>query len=123
MFGLFFSALAGGKNMFTPNIYGTDGNYIDGKLNDKALFDNPYAAFSIKGIPPQHMKLPEPHVYGDMMQLIDAVQFGDRPIASAEQGRHVLEIVEAGFESMRTGRCIELRTSFTPLSLEELQDD
>ena len=123
VFGLFFSALAGGKNMFTPNIYGTDGNYIDGKLNDKALFDNPYAAFSIKGIPPQHMKLPEPHVYGDMMQLIDAVQFGDRPIASAEQGRHVLEIVEAGFESMPTGRCVELRTSFTPLSLEELQDD
>ena len=109
--------------MFTPNIYGTDGNYIDGKLNDQALFDNPYASFSIKGIPLEHMKLPEPHVYGDMMQLIDYIHFGTRPIASAEQGRHVLEIVEAGFESMRTGKVVELKTSFDPLSLEDLRDD
>lgn len=33
-----------------------------------------------------------------------------RPLS---QGRHVLEIIEAGFESMKTGRVVELKTDFT----------
>lgn len=120
VFGLFYSALAGGKNMFTPDVFGTDGNFADNKLNDQPLFDTPYGAFKIKGVSPEHMKLPEPHVYGDMMQLVDYVRDGKLPVASAEQGCHVLEIVEAGFESMRTGKTVELKTTFTPLSLEQL---
>lgn len=120
VFGLFYSALAGGQNMFTPSVYGTGGKYENGKLNDEPVFADPRMAFKIKGVPMEHMKLPECHVYGDMMQLIDYVREGREPIATAEQGRHVLEIVEAGFESMRTGRTIELKTTFTPLSLEQI---
>lgn len=121
VFGLFYSALAGGKNMFTPNVFGTGGAFVDGKINDEPVFENPVMGMMMKGVPAQHMKLHEPHVYGDVMELIDCVrEDNDRPCASAEHGRHVLEIVEAGFESMRTGKTVELKTSFTPLSLEEL---
>ena len=121
MYGLFYSALAGGKNMFTPNVFGTGGAFVDGKVNDEPVFENPVMGMMMKGVPVQHMKLHEPHVYGDVMELIDCVREGnDRPCASAEHGRHVLEIIEAGFESMRTGKTVELKTTFTPLSLEEL---
>jgi len=66
------------------------------------------------------MKMHEPHVYGDVMELIECVHNNTEPCASAEHGRHVLEIIEAGFESMRTGKTVELKTTFTPLKLEEL---
>jgi len=55
-----------------------------------------------------------------VMELIECVHNDTEPCASAEHGRHVLEIIEAGFESMRTGKTIELKTTFTPLKLEEL---
>ncbi len=121
-FGLFYSALAGGENMMTPSIYGTAGNLEKGKFNGEALFENPIMGMAAKSIPPQHLKMHEPFVYRDVMELIDYVREDKAPLGSAEQGRHVLEIVEAGFESMATGRTIELKTSFSPLGLSELQD-
>lgn len=56
------------------------------------------------------------------MELIDYVREDKAPLGSAEQACHVIEIIEAGFESMRTGKTIELKTSFTPLGLEQLAD-
>lgn len=120
VFGLFYSALAGGKNMFTPSLFGTGGTFADGKLNDEPLFDNPFTGMMMCGVPLEHMKMHEPHVYGDVLELINCVHDDSEPYASAEHGRHVLEIIEAGFESMRTGKTVELKTSFTPLTLEQL---
>lgn len=119
-FGLFYSALAGGSNMFTPSVFGTEGKTADGKLNDEPFFEDPRMGFAMDGVSPEHLKLPEPHVYADLMSLIDYVREGKEPAATAEHGRHVLEIVEAGFESMRTGKTIDIKSSFTPLTLEKL---
>lgn len=122
VFGLFYSALAGGENRMTPAIYGTEGKFADGKFNDKVVFDEPIKQMMAKDLPIQHLKLHEPFVYRDVMELIDYVHGLREPVATAEHARHVLEIVEAGFESMKTGRVVELKTSFTPLGADQLQD-
>lgn len=119
-FGMFYSALAGGENMMSPNLYGTGGKLEKGVLNNEPLFENPVMGMAAKGLPMEHLKMHEPFVYRDVMELVDYVREGKRPFGSAEQGCHVLEIIEAGFESMRTGRTVELKTSFTPLALEDL---
>ena len=122
VFGMFYSALAGGENMMSPSIYGTEGKIEKGKFNDEQLFDNPIKSIAAKDLPPVHLKMHEPFVYRDVMELIDYVREDKMPLGSAEQACHVIEIIEAGFESMRTGKTIELKTSFTPLGLEQLED-
>lgn len=119
-FGMFYSALAGGENMMSPSLYGTEGKLEKGVLNNVQLFENPIMGMAAKGLPMEHLKMHEPFVYRDVMELVDYVREDKRPFGSAEQGCHVLEIIEAGFESMRSGRTVELKTSFTPLTLEEL---
>lgn len=119
-FGMFYSALAGGENMMSPSLYGTEGKLEKGVLNNVQLFENPIMGMAAKDLPMEHLKMHEPFVYRDVMELVDYVREGKRPFGSAEQGCHVLEIIEAGFESMRSGRTVELKTSFTPLTLEEL---
>jgi len=122
VYGLFYSALAGGENKMTPAIYGTEGKFVDGKFNDEVIFDTPVKGMMAKDLPIEHLKMHEPFVYRDVMELIDYVHGLSEPVATAEQGRHVLEIIEAGFESMKTGRVVELKTDFTPLTAEQLSD-
>ena len=122
VYGLFYSALAGGENKMTPAIYGTEGKFVDGKFNDEVIFDTPVKGMMAKDLPIEHLKMHEPFVYRDVMELIDYVHGLREPVATAEQGRHVLEIIEAGFESMKTGRVVELKTDFTPLTAEQLRD-
>ena len=102
----------------TPAIYGTEGKFVDGKFNDEVIFDTPVKGMMAKDLPIEHLKMHEPFVYRDVMELIDYVHGLREPVATAEQGRHVLEIIEAGFESMKTGRVVELKTDFTPLTAE-----
>lgn len=122
VYGMFYSALAGGENMMSPSIYGTEGKIEKGKFNDQQLFENPIMGMAAKSITPVHLKMHEPFVYRDVMELIDYVREGKVPLGTAEQACHVIEIIEAGFESMRTGKTIELKTSFTPIGLDQLED-
>lgn len=122
VYGMFYSALAGGENMMSPSIYGTEGKIEKGKFNDQQLFENPIMGMAAKSIPPVHLKMHEPFVYRDVMELIDYVREDKAPLGTAEQACHVIEIIEAGFESMRTGKTIELKTSFTPIGLDQLED-
>lgn len=122
VYGLFYSALAGGENMMTPSVYGTEGKFEKGAFNGEPIFENQIAGMAAKDLPLTHLKMHEPFVYRDVMELIDYVREGRTPLGSAEQARHVIEIIEAGFESMKTGKTIELKTSFTPLGLDDLAD-
>jgi hypothetical protein len=54
----------------------------------------------------------EPHVYTDIMHMVDCILNDTEPEISVEHGRHVVEIVEMAFESARTGMRKELRTTF-----------
>ena len=59
-----------------------------------------------------HLKLPEPHVYEDIMQLVDWI-IDDKPTpVTAEHARHVIDIIESMFRSARTGTAQTLRTQF-----------
>jgi predicted dehydrogenase len=60
----------------------------------------------------EHLKIEEPHVYCDIMELVDAIQ-QDRPArATGEQARHIVEIIEKAYQAAETGQAQTLETSF-----------
>ena len=68
------------------------------------LSDCPY-------LTPEHLRLEEPHLYVDIMELADAIR-EERPCrATGEQARHVVEIVEAARRAIATGVTQVLQTT------------
>jgi predicted dehydrogenase len=74
-----------------------------------ALADQPF----LKG---EHLAIEEPHVYVDIMDLVEAIQEDRPPCATGEQARHVVEIIERARIAARTGQAQELSSSFMPAS-------
>lgn len=56
----------------------------------------------------EHLALEEPHVYVDIMDLVDAIGADRQPRASGEQARHVVEIIEKARLAMQTGQTQQL---------------
>jgi predicted dehydrogenase len=69
------------------------------------LADQPY----LRG---EHVALDEPHVYADIMDLVDAILEDRSPRSSGEQGRHVVEIIEKAHRAAETGQAQTLETKF-----------
>lgn len=63
-----------------------------------------------------HEEIEEKHVYADIMHLVDCILNDREPVVNAEHARHVIEIIEKGYVSARTGRVQELKTTFDPES-------
>jgi predicted dehydrogenase len=80
-------------------VQGADGSHT------ASLSDQPY----LRGA---HLTLEEPHVYADIMDLVDAIIDDRPPRSSGEQARHVVEIVERAREAARTGQAQELSSTF-----------
>ena len=59
-----------------------------------------------------HRRLPELHVYADIMHMVDCVLTDKEPVVTAEHARHVIEIIEKGYIAARTGQTQELTTTF-----------
>jgi predicted dehydrogenase len=60
----------------------------------------------------EHISTEEPHVYADIMELVDAIR-DERPTrATGEQARHVVEIVESARAAIADGATHRLRTTF-----------
>jgi predicted dehydrogenase len=105
-----------------PFFYGTKGNIIG--LN----FKNEPIAFEYKDVMDRektgifnlgphvvntpHMKIGEAHVFEDKMQLVDLIRDGKPPLATPEHARHVIEIIEAGYNAAGTGQTQTLKTTF-----------
>ena len=70
-----------------------------------ALSDQPY----LRG---EHLRLEEPHVYADIMDLADAVREDRPPRATGEQARHVVEIIEQAQLAARTGQTQAIHSTF-----------
>lgn len=70
-----------------------------------ALSDQPY-------LTPNHLVIEEPHVYVDIMDLVDAICDDRSPRATGEQARHVVEIIERAHIAAATGQAQALRTRF-----------
>jgi predicted dehydrogenase len=60
-----------------------------------------------------HLEIEEPHVYADIMDLVDAIRDDRPPRATGEQARHVVEIVERAHMAARTGQAQELVSTFS----------
>jgi predicted dehydrogenase len=60
----------------------------------------------------EHLRIEEPHIYVDIMDLVDAIRDDRRPGATGEQARHVVEIIEKARTAARTGQAQELESSF-----------
>lgn len=59
-----------------------------------------------------HARIPEPHVYADILHAIDCIEQGTPPLVSGEHGAHVVEIIEKGYLAARTGQTQDLESRF-----------
>lgn len=118
LFAFVYAAAAGRITTgFQPNIYGTQGAIVGTKLGDEELKLPDDHEPHVVG---PHANMPESHVFEDMMQLVDWVRDGKPSSADAEHARHVIDIIEAGYRAVETGQTQELRTTFAPMTVEEL---
>ena len=60
----------------------------------------------------EHLELEEPHVYADIMDLVDSIRDQRSPRATGEQARHVVEIIEAAHKAAATGQAQTLSSTF-----------
>jgi predicted dehydrogenase len=88
----------------------------DGRLDDRQahLRALPHVAGA-------HRDIAEPHVFEDIMQLVDRVLDGTPTSVTPEHARHVIDIIESGYRSAATGTRQELTTSFELAPLGVLQ--
>ena len=117
-YAVVYATVAGGLTSgFFPNIYGTGGAIVALKYRDQDLrVEGEYP----KHVSGPHCKMPESHVFEDMMELVDLVQDGTPPMGTPEHARHVIDIIEAGYRAVETGETQDLRTGFDPLPFEVL---
>lgn len=54
------------------------------------------------------------HILADILHLASCIQEDREPAVTPEHSRHVIEIFEKAYESARTGRTLDLETTFTP---------
>jgi predicted dehydrogenase len=59
-----------------------------------------------------HLEIEEPHVYVDIMDLADSIVEGREPLASVDQARHVVEIIEKARLASATGQVQTLTSHF-----------
>lgn len=93
-----------------------DGEPFDFDLRDQT-FDAPITDWEaqmrvLPHVVGDHRKIPESHVFEDIMQMVDSVRTGVPSIVTAEHARHVIDIIESGYRSAETGTRQDLRTTF-----------
>jgi predicted dehydrogenase len=88
----------------------------DGAAEAAGLRQEPDGAYSTTGWLPhvsdEHARIPEPHVYADIMHAVDCITNRQPPLVSGEHGAHVVEIIEKGYLAARTGQTQELESRF-----------
>ena len=60
----------------------------------------------------EHARIPESHVYADIMHLIDCIADDRDPVASGAHARHVVEVMEKGYAASRSGQTQAVTTAF-----------
>ena len=84
-----------------PLVFHVDGSAAQSR--EFALSDQPYLTGA-------HLALEEPHVYCDIMDLVDGIRDGRAPRSTGEQARHVVEIIEKAQAAAATGAAQLLAT-------------
>jgi len=79
----------------------------------KRLDDGTYATATwLPYVTETHARIPEPHVYADILHAVDCIERGEHPLVSGEHGAHVVEIIEKGYLAAKTGVTQELESRF-----------
>src|SRR5918993_2336618 len=79
----------------------------------KSLEDGAYATTTwLPHVTETHARIPEPHVYSDILHAVDCIERGEHPLVSGEHGAHVVEIIEKGYLASQTGVTQELESRF-----------
>ena len=50
-----------------------------------------------------HRSIPNPHVYADILHLLECIEQNRQPLASMYQAQHALHVIEAIYEAARSG--------------------
>jgi predicted dehydrogenase len=75
--------------------------------------DGSYApATWLPGVDEAHARIPEPHVYSDIMHAVDCIEQGRAPLVSGEHAAHVIEIIEQGYLAAQTGQTQVVESRF-----------
>jgi predicted dehydrogenase len=82
-------------------------HHAHSSIYSTSLADQPY----LRG---PHPQIEEPHIYVDIMDLVDAIRDGRPPRATGEQARHVVEIIEQARIAAQTGLTQMMVSSFAP---------
>jgi predicted dehydrogenase len=104
--------------------FGTGGSIVGDQMNGQPLdfpgreeMEKAHAAGNrqlqiLPHVVGPHKEMQEAHVYEDIMQLVDWIREGKPTPVTAEQARHVVDIIESGYRSAETGQAQELTTTF-----------
>jgi predicted dehydrogenase len=118
LYAIVYATVAGGlTHGFFPNIYGTAGSIVRLQFGDQALRQEGEYPRNVTGV---HREMMEPHVFEDMIELVDLIREETPAYGTPEHARHVIDIIESGYRAAETGQTQVLRTSFEPLALDVL---
>jgi predicted dehydrogenase len=59
-----------------------------------------------------HLHIEEPHIYVDILDLVESIRDNRSPRSTGEQARHVVEIIEAARDAARSGQTHTLSSTF-----------
>jgi predicted dehydrogenase len=127
LFAVAFGTASGAvSEQFGACIYFGSRGTIDGVLLNGEPFDFPGREATLHGpvtdwdaqmcvlehVVGAHRQIPEAHVFEDIMQLVRSVRDGVPSPVTAEQARHVVDIIESGYRSAATSSTEVLSTTF-----------
>jgi predicted dehydrogenase len=127
LFAVAYGTAAGKhSDQFATGIYFGTGGTIDGILLNGEPFDFSGDEHTAEAPPSDraaqsralphvvgtHRGIGEPHVFEDIMQLVDCVLDGTPTPVTPEHARHVIDIIESGYRSAHTGTHQLLTTTF-----------
>ncbi|TAK21821.1 MAG: Gfo/Idh/MocA family oxidoreductase [Chloroflexota bacterium] len=104
------------------SFFGTKGTIIGSEMNGEAIdypgraelaaFPQANPTWLLPHVVGDHRGMQEAHVFEDVMQLVDWVRDDVPTPVTAEQARHVVDIIESAYRSSETGQAQILTTTF-----------
>ncbi len=120
VYGMAAGRLINGRVAF----FGTKGQIVGDTLNgepfdfpgrdeiQKAMAEGNRRIQILPHVVGPHRGMQEAHVWEDIMQLVDWIREDKPTPVTAEQARHVVDIIESAYRAAETGKTQELKTTF-----------
>lgn len=66
----------------------------------------------LKHVTGPHISIQEPHVYNDIMHMVECLDTGAEPVPTAAHARHVVEVIECAYHAASTGQTQDITSIF-----------